>query len=145
MSNISDIYDSLVTRLQAVFPNHTRLPHSAFLENNPSFFLRQGYGVHFGPAVNPERLVGCQYSIDRSFLVSLTREDVATNLDPVVTATAQKNLMEDLKLIIDDLHQNTTFKFRYVSDGGIIPVFDDKKKFLFIENVFNVEYFETIP
>ena len=53
--------------------------------------------------------------------------------------------MEDLKLIIDDFYKNTEFDIVYNNDGGIIPVFGEKKNFLFIEAAFNVEYFETIP
>ena len=78
-------------------------------------------------------------------MVSLTKEDVSIDIDPLTTATNQKLLMEDLKLIIDDLYQNTEFNILYNNDGGIIPVFEEKKKFFFIEAAFNVTYFETIP
>ncbi len=148
MSKISDIYDKIVERIPLALSSPsdlTRLPHSSFLENNAALFLRRGFGVHFGAGVNTEEVIGCQISIERTFLVSLTKEDVSIDIDPLTTATNQKLLMEDLKLIIDDLYQNTEFNILYNNDGGIIPVFEEKKKFFFIEAAFNVTYFETIP
>jgi len=145
MSKITTIFDLIVTRLEAVFPDHARLPHSAFLERNPGFFLRQGFGVHFGPGLNTDRQIGCNTSTERNFLVSLTREDVSTELDPVTSATNHKVLMEDLKLLMDDFEQETSFPLIYRSDGGIIPIFEGDENFIFLESVISVEYFEIIP
>lgn len=149
MSNISTIYDGLVTRLAALFPNHHRLGNPYDLEVNPDLTLTQGWGLAVGGGANTERYVGCQASVERTFTVIITRRYIARENDADTKATTEKLLLEDLKTLVNDAESNysidsSTAIIKYVSDSGIEPVRESQENYLHLSVVLTAEYFETI-
>ena len=152
MSAITTAYDAIVTRVNAVLTSGdgwNKLPNAYLIENNPEIFLVKGYAVGFGPGVNTKRLQSRLVSISREFTVSITRSMDQTDLEVTGRQTAEKQLMEDLKLLIADIEGNSSLNqgeifCSYEGDGGIEFVDGETSEFLLISARFILEYFETI-
>lgn len=148
MSKVSSIYDAIVTRVGTVLPNHRRLPNPYQIESNTEPSLKQGWGIQIGPGNNPELLVSCQRSIDRDFVIVITRKFYGSDLNILDKASTEKDLMEDSILVINDfekhpLIQDYAAKAIWSSDQGIQFVFVPDKPFFKIEMTMTVTYFEN--
>jgi hypothetical protein len=148
MSNISTIYDALISRIEALLPNHQRLGNPYNISDNPDPYLVQGYGLALRNAVNTERLLNCSVSIQRNFTLHLTRRFIANPNDADQKATTEKLLLEDLKTIAHDMEENFQLSddvayFKYVSDNGIDTVRDTQENYLVLSVELQCEYFET--
>lgn len=149
MSNFSDLYDAIVTRVETVFPNHTRLPNPYKIEENNEAFLRQGWGLSMTSGTNSNRQLSCSISIQRSFTISLVRKFYAVESNVDNKVTVEKQLIEDQLLLIKDLCDNSSLDATnslvdFESDDGIEYVYGDKDNFLVLNSTFRVEYFDTI-
>lgn len=149
MSTISIIYDNFKTILSTIYPNKRELTNPIAIERNADQLLTNGYGLSVGNAVNTNRLVGCQLSVSRDFTITITRQVEGINKDTASLDSAEKSLLEDHLLIINEAYKNGQLNFictkvNYTSDSGIVEIITDQKKFLMIQIILSVEYFETI-
>lgn len=149
MSKIADIYDAMNTRIAALLTTHTRLLNPYKVDENPSPFLKAGYGVALGSAENSKRMIYPKLSMRRVMTVVLTRKFYATEANVTAKASAEKQLLEDQLLVIKDFEANgalnaTAFKTEFVSDGGIEYVSTDTDQFITTQTVFSVEYLEDL-
>lgn len=149
MSEVSTVFDALVTRVGAVLTGHFRLSNAYKLEENSSTFLRIGYAVGVGPAVNTLRPMSCMVFVQRSFTISITRRYAALETDAAAKATTEKQIMEDMLLVIKDLHTNTSLTngnrvVKFESDNGINYVETDTDKFMYTTADISIEYFENL-
>lgn len=148
-SVISSAYDAIVTRMGIVLPSHTRISNPYSVDENPEPMLRLGWGLRVADGVNSNRMVNCQLSTDRKFVIVLTRKYYARELDVVSKASTEKDLLEDNFLVIQDFEKNTMLgaivaKANYESDTGIQFVFNQDKPFYKIESTLSVEYFDQL-
>jgi len=151
MSQISTAYDNFLARVAAVLTSGNgwkQVPNAYAIEKNPEPYLNQGYAVGFGAGTNTKRLQSRTVSVAREFFVTICR--VNDNLEDEVTGiqTAEKALLEDLKLLIADMETNQTLNAgeilcSYVGDGGIESVDGETREILSIKANFLIEYFET--
>ena len=151
MSDISDAYDALVTRLGAVLPTHKRLYDAYSIEENSERALVKGYAVGFGAGENTFRSFSCQLSVKRDFSVTLTRRVIAREGATTKRADAEKLLFEDQKLVIADIEGDPSLgnssviaKADWVSDNGLEFVHGDKDNYLKLESTVSIEYFEQL-
>jgi hypothetical protein len=149
MTEISDIYNAIVTRVTAVLPNHFRLSNVFDLDQNNEQFLQIGWGLAFGPAENTERSVSCQISVRRDVSVHITRRVMARELDAVTKGDTDRLLLEDLQLVIDDMERNFTlatgkFNCKYTADTGIFAVHTEKERYIAITANVSIEYFRPL-
>jgi hypothetical protein len=149
MSRISSIHDAMITRLDALFPNHRRLPDAYQVDRNPSRFLDQGYAVTIGAASNRGGLLSQQMQVTREMSVVLTRKSVSLESDAAKYAADQLTLMEDQLLLIKDMETDTTVNttaamVEFTSDSGITSIGDRSSPHLVIETQFQVTYFEDL-
>lgn len=149
MSNFSSLYDAIVDRIEAVLPNHLRLPNPYKVNENTELYLRQGFGVALGPATNTNRELSCRISVGRDFSVVLSRKFYSIESNVSNKESVEKQLIEDQILLIRDFCDNSSLPgalgiVSYSSDSGIEYVFNEKDNFLVLNTVFTVEYFETI-
>ena len=152
MSTISNAYDKIITRLSTILPSHTRLTNPYAPEQNIERTLTQGYGLVMGSGERVPREIGCsnRYFVRRDFIVVLARKFFAKELNVEAKASVEKQLTEDLNLLVKDfensvdLNENQVFDFTYVGDGGIESVFADKDNFLMIRATFRIEYHENL-
>lgn len=148
-TTITTIYDAFVTQMATLFPSKYRLSDPLVIENNDEAALANGYGLHFSTATNSLRLVGCQYSVEREVLITLTNQFYGTHKSTTQLDTTYKTLFEDLHILINDFTKNATIsgvttKRDYISDNGVERIFGDTKTFLMIQAIFRIEYFETL-
>lgn len=149
MSNFSDLYDAIVTRIETVLPNHTRLPNPYKVDENTELFLRQGWGVALTSGTNPNRNLSCRISTLRSFDIIITRKFYSIEAGVTNKQSTEKELIEDQLLVIRDFCNNTSLPsalgvVNFESDGGIEYVFSEKDNFLVLRSVFGVEYFDNV-
>ena len=150
-SRISDIYDFFRTELATLFPNKKELDigTAEAIEENAFQLLEDGYGLDIGVGVNTNRLVGCKQSMQRDFVISLTKEVKRIRTDNEKTAKYEKLLLEDCFTLINFIYgtsqiNSESVKINYVSDSGIIPIIVERRNFIAIQVTINVEYFENI-
>lgn len=145
-TQITAVYDALVSAIETVLPNHKRLTNPYDLTYNSEYLLDQGFGVAIGPATNAELKV-CDINTTREFVVSITRKFYATDHDADAKASSEKALLEDFFLVINQVEQNTSLNDNdtvgYVSDSGIIKVFDESDNFIAVQGNFSVTYFDN--
>lgn len=149
MSNFSDLYDAVVTRIEAVLPNHARLVNPYAVESNPEGMLRQGWGLALAAGTNTNRNLSCRLTFGRTFTVVLSRKFYAKESDVTSKASTEKELFEDLILLTRDFCDNSDLPgslglINYESDGGVEQVFGEKDNFLVMRANFAVEHFEQV-
>ena len=151
MSIISNGVDALVARMQTLFPAASgwqQIPNPYKPEENPDIYLRQGWGLAFGPAENTNRQVNCKFSVARNVTVILCRQTDALENDAALKVAADKLLFEDQAVLINDLEQDiavngTTMYTRWETDGGIEYVKGQTDRFLMLRTEFRMEYLEN--
>ena len=149
-TEVTTLYDTLVTRVAALLTSHTRLSNPYDLAGNNDQILEKGWGIAVRAGTNTNRQLGCKLSVSRDFEISITRKFFAREFDATKKATTEKDLLEDMQLLIDDLEENATlsesaYLVKYVGDSGITQVRDGQDAFLAIIISLTVEYFRTIP
>jgi hypothetical protein len=145
-ANFTAAYDLIVARIATLLPTHLRLPDAYDLDQNPDQYLAKGWGLAVGPGgVNTQRFTGNKRSTEITFRLSITRKVYALDLDPVKKSSAEKDLLEDMRAIIDDIWLNYlgitgSPLVRFADFEGISPVRVDKKSFLSVSINIRVEY-----
>lgn len=145
MSAISTAYDALKTRIEAkLLPSSgwLKIPNPYEMENNSDGVLRQGYGIKIMDATSVQAIT-CNYHIDRTFGIVISRECMNTDHDADGIATVEKQIMEDLVLLIADFELNTTLNTGlifcgYLGDGGI-QLIRRQQAYLYLEAQFKVK------
>jgi len=149
MSEVSTVYDAMITRIGAVLTGHLRLSNPYKIEENSATLLRVGYGVGIGPATNTRRpMSGCA-SIQRTFIVSISRRYAALDSSGSAKATTEKQIMDDMFLLIKDFSENTSLTngnrvVGFDSDNGINYVETESDRFMYTTANFSIEYFENL-
>lgn len=152
MSNFTNLYDGIKTRIETVLPassGYMRLYNPYELNRNPENVLRKAWGIAIGGATNTNRQLSCSISIRRDLVVTLTRKALAVDNDAVSKTTTEKDLIEDQLLLIKDFCDNSDLPntigiINYESDTGVIRIFDEKENFLALQTTFSIEYFEYV-
>lgn len=151
MAIVSDVYDALVTRVTTVLSTHSRLVNPyEILENNKQL-LEKGVGIAIGPGVNTKRLVSCQLSVARDFIVVVTRIVRANQFDITSRVATEKQLFEDQKLLIDDVEGSPRLGdptavtlSAFESDSGLEFIFADSNAFIKLDTIIRVEYIDSL-
>lgn len=151
MSNVSTVYDALVTRISTVLNTHRRLTNPYSVADNIQQVLMKGWGITWGSGENSKRFLSDINSIRRLFPVIICREFKAREFDVTSKATVEKLLFEDQRLLIQDFKNQNQLTVAqginhvtFISDEGVQKVpFEGKDNFLFLTSIFEVEYFET--
>lgn len=151
MSKATDVYDALAARLTAVFPSHTRLVNPYDIIENNKQDLEAGLGLQIGPGVNTKRLLSCQLSVARDFIVKFTRIVRANQFDITSRVATEKQLFEDQKLLIDDVEGSPRLGdptavtlSAFESDSGLEFIFADSNAFIKLDTIIRVEYIDSL-
>jgi hypothetical protein len=150
MSNISTIYDTLLSRMLAIFPAKTRIPNAYDLPSNGNVFLRDSWGLKVSSSTSFEMEFNT-YANDREFSVVLTKEVIKTDTQTDQIDTVSKSLLEDVntlqKELINSYQLGIYSSIQLITLGsttGITEVFATFEKFLTIEVSFNIKLSEDI-
>lgn len=152
MSNISTAYTAIRTVMAATLTQHTELANPYFISKEADLIFTKGWAVGLGPGFNTNRNVGCQLSIQRDFVITVTRKLFNTDRDISGRVTVEENLCEDHYLIIKALEQSPVLnastsgiaKILYVQDGGLEFIRTDRLDLIMFQLITSVEYFEII-
>jgi len=150
MSDISTIFDGVVSRITGLLPNHTRLSNPYAIDENSDHQLKKGFGVALGPGRNTKRIICEKHSVERSIIVTITRQVFAKENDTTKRDDMVKNLLEDHAILIKDAWNIVNYdtgatKFNFEEDSGIeFARFEDGFKFIQIRMTYLVEYIENI-
>ena len=135
MSDISTVYDAIVTRMGTLLPNHKRITDPYDIEKNNEQFLNQGWGLALGPSFNGELFLSQKLTYQRNFVITITRKAYSREFDVESKATTEKLLMEDIFTVTSDFTVNSTLStatnhVTYLGDSGIQKIFTDKDQYL---------------
>lgn len=151
MSKISTAHDALLTRLQALYPSHTRLTDPYDIQKNTDPVLKRGFGLAFGGLSNTNRQVSCQFSYAVDFIVTFTIIMRANESDIAAKTTAIKQLEEDSLLIIRDVQEEPTLSdsnsiaiASFLSSTAPASIFPDKDNYKKLDVTISVEIFEDL-
>jgi hypothetical protein len=150
-TQITAIYDSIVTTVSGLLSSYIRLQNPYDLSDNTEGALRKGWGIAVGTSTNSNRQVSCHVSQVQTIRIVISRQMYASDLNVSAKADAQKNLLEDLFLVIKEyskeeisLAGNEQANINYIGHDGIEEVFVKEKHYIKIEGSFVIEYFETL-
>jgi hypothetical protein len=148
MSTISDFHDAIRARMQALFPDKLELSDNSAIENNDDLSLEDGWAVQFSTGQDGKRQVGCQHSIQRDIVITVTQRVLGGHKSIDLIASVEKQLLEDHLTIVNDFQKNENLgnivvRRDYQTDTGIERVEGDSREFLMIRTTFQIEYFEN--
>jgi len=150
MSKASTTYDALIARIEAVLPSHKRLPKPYRIDQNSERFLKQGFAVQILTGSNTGKQISCNLILAREFLVILTRRDFGRQLQRDHKEVTEKELLEDLFLVIKDVENSPgldspdVITTDYVNDTGIVNIFADKENYLQMGAILRIQYQEDL-
>jgi hypothetical protein len=157
MSNLSNFYDTLKSRLAVIYPQNSGyylLSRPFEVEKNDELKLNKGYGLVMGPgAPANNREIGCNVEVVRQITIVNTRHAPALELDRDKKFSAEKSLLEDQLLILKEFETNfgayysagnLVADINYDSDNGIELVFPTREDFIVIRTTFRFRYKEAL-
>ena len=148
MSKITDYYNALNALIQTELPSYVGIPNPYELEQNPNIFLQQGYAIGFGDGNNPEPLLNCKYSYNRTILLALTKQVTANITDFDGMSADALQLLEDLhKLLLAIEKENNlggASSSRIASDPGVQLLVFGEAKYLALQIQITIQYFESL-
>jgi hypothetical protein len=153
MSKISTVYDTLLATVGTLLPSgsgYTRIPNPNNLEDNMIQFMRKGYGLVYSGGNQAEGEI-CNFVIEHTFTVILTREVVKLDSQTDQLDAVNKALLEDAYKLQNDIYNvdeigipNDITQVLLGSIGSISDVIIGKKYFKSIEVNFDIQVTETI-
>lgn len=156
MSQFSSAYDALMSLVQTTLPNHKELINPYTPEINDELTYDAAWGLAIAEAQNTNRVVGCEMSIERSVMVTVSRKIMAGTLNRnaetiAARRTTEKNLFEDLELVIEAFEKSPTVnnsnpivKTVYEGDSGLEFVRTERHDLIMVRAVFKMEYFKAL-
>lgn len=149
MSKITTVYDNFLTRVAAVLPSHQKLSDPYQFKKNTDSEKRQGYGLRVGPGVNTFAQLSCDLILQQDISLVISRISQGRETDRAVKANAEKQLLEDLFLVIQDVEStptlgnaSTVIGCDYLDHGGIQFYYTERDDILYIEANFKLKYKE---
>ena len=156
MSAISTAYDNLYAVVASQFPTHCELINPYFPEFNDDLTFEGAWGIALNEGLNTNRVVGCNMSMQRSFIVTLTRRIFAGTLNRTTGTidarrTTEKQLLEDQIALIKEFETNVTtsggnpiIATIFESDGGLEFISTERSDLIMLKSIFRIEYFEAL-
>lgn len=143
MSNVTPIYNAIISELETLFPTKTRIQNPYSLTDNMSPYLVNGWGVKVGGSSPSELVEYCSRIVDRTFTFVLTRELIRLDNETPGIDTMTLAFIEDinsLEGLMADLTEldipEQIAAIRPVETSGIQQMNQDKFNFLTVEASF---------
>lgn len=147
MSIISDIYDSIVDKIEATLSTFQRVPNPYSLDENTAILLRKAFGLAIGAGANTQRYVGCLTTWNRDFTIGLVTQVVNTENDTLGRAQVEIDLIDAHRSLLLAFEADATLggqviKAIVTTDNGIEYIQGAQSKYLALEISLAVEYQE---
>lgn len=147
---ISTIYDSIVSKMDTLFPSKQRLHNPYELSDNPEIIAKDSWGLKIGSA-SREEIDYCNLSIGREFTLILIRQFATVGNKEDAFDAISKLLMEDQQTVLNNLwstselnQQSIIDQIAFESIGGIDFQETNQKKYLFCEITFRITISESL-
>lgn len=147
---ISTIYDSIVSKMNVLFPSKQRLHNPYELSDNPEIIAKDSWGLKIGSA-SREEIDYCNLSIAREFTLILIRQFATVGNKEDAFDAISKLLMEDQQTVLNNLWSTSELNQQSIIDqivfesiGGIDFQETNQKKYLFCEITFRITISESL-
>ncbi len=149
MSMVTDIITKLHEIVGTTLPTYSRMPNPYVISDNSALLMSKGYGIGSGPAVNTNRVIPNQVSIDRTFEIVLVNQIEALQTDAVDIELEEKEILEAAFSLVSYLEKNPELGIgcinsRYIADSGISFIETDLQRYHQLTLEVGVEYLEPI-
>jgi len=145
MSNISDIYDKILSKMETLYPNHTRIPRAESLPDNIDKLLTKGYGLKFNSMIRVEHEFQ-NIAFEFEFGAVFTREIISHDVDTDPKDTGYKEILEDIVTFGKNFYDVTLLgisdkieNIDIVSSTGVETVLTDNYRYWSSEVSFTVQ------
>jgi hypothetical protein len=146
MSNFENAYDQIRSVIASTLTSYTELNNPYIVTDEADIMLASGYTVGIAEGENSNRNICNRITINRSFVVILTKRYYAPSRDILARVTAEKAIVNDQISILKTLtgySSNEVVRINYANDSGINFFGDERYGILQLDTIINVEYFET--
>lgn len=148
MTNVTLIHNAIKSQLSALFPTKTVIPNPFELDQNNDNFLKDGYGIFYGPGSLPDFDLGIHIQgYQREFNVVLAKKVYRLESNNDQFETVQLALIEDQNTMVNSFADIRSIdinvvRLEYVSDSGVEFIFAEKNNYLALTTSFEVTYKE---
>lgn len=144
MSDISTVYDAIISSTEILFPNKLRVHNPYELSDNPEITMKDSWGLKVLDSSFVE-IEFCNLSMARDYTFMLIRQFATVgNKDDAFDAVS-KDLLEDQQLFLNLAYSPNEFGQQSMIDrveiGGVTGiefVQSNQKKYLFCEITFRI-------
>lgn len=149
MSKISTLHDAIVNKVSTNLTSYTQIPNPYDIPSNPKSLLTRGFGVSIGTGIRTDRVVGCQVSWERSFLITLVNYVNTTDTKISIRESITKGLLEDHYTLLSQFEidaglSGTAIDVIVNADGGVELIEFDSKPHFLMEIEIVCEYVEDL-
>jgi len=151
MSNVSTVYDTLITIVDGLFSDKKRLPNPYNILENDSFRKKLGWGLKMGPSTIGTIDLFNKHVESREFSIVFTK--LAQKLKNAKDGfdDPAKGLIEDNNTLMVRLLNNDQIGIpsaigiiEFVGNSGMELLEDDKSNYISTETTFKVDIMEDI-
>lgn len=144
MSDISTLYDTIISKTELLFPLKQRLHNPYELMDNPELISKDSWGLKVGSAerINQEF---CSLSVGRDFTFVLIRQFASIGSRDDAFDITTKYILEDQQSFLDMIYspnelgiESTIDQVEINSISGIEFTKTNEKKYLFAEITFRI-------
>lgn len=150
-TKITTIYTQIRSVLSSLLTNKTEIPNPYSLENNTELFLKNGWGVLIGGAVNSPMNIIKDDIESREFTVIISRQIFRLESDTSIMPSESLTLLEDIRTVKNDFLdfdqiaiENSIEKIEFSSASGIQFLQVGNFSFLYASITFIIDYSEQI-
>ncbi len=148
-TKITAIHDAIVSRIHSNLSSYLQLPNPYILEENPQSYLKLGFGVAVGDGERTDRVIGCQVSWKRTFIVTLVNYVTTTDSNTTIRENIAKSILEDHFTLLKQFEKaaslsNNAIDAIVVADSGIKFAIIQGSPYFIVEIQLEVEYLEDL-
>lgn len=144
MSDVSTIYDSVITKVNTLFPGKARIHNPYELSDNPELITKDSWGLKVGSCEIVE-MEFCNLSSSREYSILLIRQFATVGNKEDAFDVVSKLALEDQQTLMNNFHSPTELgqnliidKIDLTSISGIEFVQNNQKKYLYCEVTFRI-------
>lgn len=150
MSKISTVYSALISEIETLFPNKTRLHNPYSLDENPDLVRKDSWGLKVEGA-SREEIEYCNLSLSRTFTMVFLRQFVSLAGKEDGFDAVTLGILEDQQSFSQLIFSPSELgvepdivRIEIESISGIQELATGEKKYLFGEITFNITISELI-
>lgn len=144
MSDVSTVYDAIITKVNALFPNKTRIHNPYELSDNAEIVMKDAWGLKTNAAERVD-IEFCNLSISREYSFIFIRQFPTVGAAKDAFDSITKSLLEDQQTFLNNIFSPTELGVQSIVDeirintiGGIESTTTDQKKYLSLETTFTI-------